>query len=67
MIMWLRNGMEGATEMTEKAKKIWTEYNRMGEKVTANRRAMRTASESERRRLVRENHELMVAMDAISR
>ena len=51
--------------MTKQAKKAWAEYNRMGDKVTENRKAMRTASADEKRRLIAENHELMVAMDAM--
>lgn len=45
----------------------WKEYNRLGAQVTANRLRMRGADAAEKRRLIRENHELMVKMNELIR
>ena len=54
--------------MTQKqAKRIWNEYNRLGEIVIANRAKMAKASREEKRRLILENHELICKMDRLTR
>ena len=53
--------------MKKTSKGTWEEYNRLGAQVTENRRRMRGADADEKRRLIRENHELMTKMDEITR
>lgn len=50
-----------------KTEAIWAEYNRLGDKVNENRIRMRYADRDEKRRLVRENCELMHKMDELTR
>lgn len=50
-----------------KTEEIWAEYNRLGDKVNENRIRMRYADRAEKRRLIRENHNLMERMDEITR
>ena len=50
-----------------KTKAIWAEYDRLGDKIIENRIRMRYADRAEQRRLIRENHDLMVKMDELTR
>lgn len=47
----------------KEAKAFWSEYNRLAAKLNQNRTAMADADRNEKRRLIRENNDIMIEMD----
>lgn len=51
------------TRTEKEARAFWREYNRLAETLNKNRTAMADADRDEKRRLIRENNEIMTAMN----